>query len=398
MSPRQLGMLLRSADDGNTGAMVTLAEEIEERDPHFRSVIFTRKAVISQLRPEVEPASDEPRDLEIAEAVTALLTSPAAPGLFFDLLDAVSKGWSAVETIWTMGIERWEPARYEWLEPRHTVWDRESLSELRLRDGTPGGAKLWMDKWIVHTSKTKSGLPLRGGLARAAFAAFVAKAYTVGDLARFLEGYGMPLRLGKVGAALSQEDRDELLNSLRRLGSDGAAVIGPDEDVQFVEVDTGRGAEAFLGTARYWDDQVSKLVLGQAGTTDGNSGNYRQAEAYMGVRLDYARHDATHLAASTQRDLVAPFVRFNWGKAKVPRLQLPVPLPRDLSKITAAIAPLVDRGLPISHRQMYELLGMSAPAKGEPLMGPAATDAEGPSGDTPGETEPRSEPDDDPME
>ena len=57
LTPRGLARLLRDANDGDHTAYLTLAEEMEERDPHYAAVLGTHKQTISGLPVVVESAS-----------------------------------------------------------------------------------------------------------------------------------------------------------------------------------------------------------------------------------------------------------------------------------------------------------------------------------------------------
>jgi phage gp29-like protein len=60
LTPVGLARVLRSAAEGDHEAYLTLAEEMEERDPHYASVLGTRKRAVSGLPVVVEAASDDP--------------------------------------------------------------------------------------------------------------------------------------------------------------------------------------------------------------------------------------------------------------------------------------------------------------------------------------------------
>ena len=61
----------------------------------------------------------------------------------------------------------WQPT-YVWRDPRWFEFDRETLSDLRLRAADASqGMPLPPYKFIIHTPQLKTGLPVRNGLARA---------------------------------------------------------------------------------------------------------------------------------------------------------------------------------------------------------------------------------------
>ncbi len=93
ITPQRLAGLLRSVVDGNNPQdYMTLAEEIEERDLHYASVLRTRKLAVAALPPSVEAASDDAFDKKLADEVRQLMESDQIPELFFDLLDGLGKG------------------------------------------------------------------------------------------------------------------------------------------------------------------------------------------------------------------------------------------------------------------------------------------------------------------
>ena len=91
------------------------------------------------------------------------------------------------------------------VESEKKRWSQIAFDALRLRQGMDE-VDLPDYKFIVHFHKAKSGLPIRGGLARLAAWAYMFKNYTVKDWAIFCEAYGHPLRLGKYEATAKPED------------------------------------------------------------------------------------------------------------------------------------------------------------------------------------------------
>ena len=91
LNPRRLAGVLRQAAEGNALDYFILAEEMEERDLHYSSVLRTRKLTVAGIEPTVEAASDDARDIEMADAVRMMIERPQIPELLFDLLDGLGK-------------------------------------------------------------------------------------------------------------------------------------------------------------------------------------------------------------------------------------------------------------------------------------------------------------------
>lgn len=106
-TPR-LAWLLQAAADGDHYAYLTLAEEIEERDAHYASVLGTRKRAVSGIKPIIEPTSDRRQDKQMPAAVSTMLARPGIKRGIASLLDAIGKGFAVGEILWQTDAS-WEP-------------------------------------------------------------------------------------------------------------------------------------------------------------------------------------------------------------------------------------------------------------------------------------------------
>jgi phage gp29-like protein len=371
LTPQRLASLLRNAAQGDSNAYLTLAEEMEERDLHYGSVLHTRRLAVTGLECTVEAASDAKSDQALADEVRALVLAPAFNELLFDAMDALGKGFAACEILWDLSAQQWLPVAYPWRDPRLFLYERLQLRELRIADpAVPLGVPLPPFKFICHTPKVKSGIPLRGGLARFAAWAYLVKAYDVKDWLGFVEVFGMPLRLGKYHPGASEQDKDELLRAVANIGSDAAGIIPATMMIEFVQSQGGRGggSDVFEHLADWTDKQISKAVLGQTMTTDSGSSR-AQAEVHDQVRQDLMRADARQLAATLNRDLVKPYIDLNHGpQAAYPRLCLPVEAREDLAQLSDSLAKLVPLGLRVEQSVIRDKLGLPDPEEDAELL------------------------------
>lgn len=372
LTPQMLAGVIRAADEGEGHDLLALAEQMEERDPHYASVLGTRKRAVSGVEPVVTAASESAADKRIADAVRdAIAEHPDFSILVEELLDGLGKGYSVVEIDWETRASAWTPRKFIHRDPRFFRFDRETLRELRLlTDENPAdGEPLAPFKFIAHKPRLKTGIPLRGGLARLAAFTWICKAYTLKDWVGFIEVYGMPLRLGRYDASASAQDIEKLFEAVSMIGSDAAAVIPDSMRIEFQETGRGTGHEIFERLAKWADEQISKAILGQTMTVDSGS-SYAQAEVHNDVRLDIRKADAMQVSGTLQRDLVRPFVDLNFGRqAAYPILTLPVEDPEDVKVLAESVALLADRGLTFSAEEMRAKLGLRTPAEGEEKFG-----------------------------
>lgn len=372
LDPAKLRTILQNAATGDIAEYLVLAEEMEEKDLHYGSVLGTRKRAVSGVPCSVEAGADDDRGKEIADAVRNLVEAPEFDELVSDLLDALGKGFSVVEPIWEYQAEQLVPVRYEHRDPRWFTFDKVTGRKLLIREESGDGREIPAGKMIVHTPKLKSGIPIRGGLARLVAVAFMCKAYGQKDWMRYAELFGIPLRIGRYGQGAKPDDIAVLRRAVASLAADAAAVLPKEMMIEFQEIaDSAGGAELFERLVEWLDKQISKAVLGQTMTTDDGS-SQSQATVHNDVRLDILRSDAKQLAATLNRYLVRQFVDINYGpQEKYPRIVLQVSEPEDLKALAEALAPFIDRGLQVEQSAILDKFGLAAPAEAAQLLRPA---------------------------
>ncbi|WP_162906700.1 DUF935 domain-containing protein [Algihabitans albus] len=382
LTPRKLAQILREAEEGEPERYLDLAEAMEEKDLHYASVLGVRKRQVSQLPITVVPAGEEAEQLRQAEELEDWLEREELRDELIDILDATGKGFSLTEILWDTSERQWRPKGLEWRDPRWFRFDRTDGRTPLLRE-TTGDRPLTPFKYVFHCSKAKSGLPIRGGLARLAAWMYLFKSYTVKDWLAFMEVYGMPLRVGKYHAGATAEEKAVLLRAVRNIGADVGAIIPEGMMIDFVEA-VGKGATAndlYEKFGNWADTQVSKGVLGQNLTTQVEGGSFAAANVHNEVRGDIEGADARQLSATLNRDLVRPFIDLNYGPQKVyPRLKIGREEERDLRMLLAGAKALVPMGARISRKGMMQAFALpEAEDEEDQLTAPAPSDS-GPAG------------------
>ncbi|MGA9724814.1 MAG: DUF935 domain-containing protein [Candidatus Binatus sp.] len=408
LTPERLTGILQQAEFGDPYLYLELAEEIEEKDLHYLAVLTTRKNAAAQLDLIVRAASSSSEDQRAATMVREMLVDGPLQldSVLFDVLDAVGKGFSATEIMWDTSGREWFPAQLKWRDPRWFAFDWISGEEMLVRtlkgemipvesDASAtrpthfGGEGLYSSmrpgigiqpmtaplapfKFVTHFAKAKAGLPIRGGLARAAGWAYLFKNYVLKDWVTFTEVFGQPLRVGKYHPGASEQDKQALLNAVSRIGTDAAAIMPESMVIEFTEAHQSGSSEMYQSFCEYLDAQVSKAVLGQTLTTEmpSSGGSRAAAEVHEGVRRDILNADARRLAATLARDLVRPIVELNMGpQRRYPKIQLGLPDDGDVKVFAEIVAMLADRGLRIGQKTILDKLGIVEAGEGEPVLG-----------------------------
>lgn len=369
LTPLRLAGLLRAAEIGDATSYLELAEQMEEKDLHYSAVLGVRKRAIRALEVHVDPGDDSQAARDLADMTRDVLSSSAIRTTLIDIMDAIGKGYSVCEIVWQRDGKSLTIADLEWVDPRWFEFDQENGRHLYLRDND-GPQPLRPDSFVVHMARAKSGLPIRGGLARLATWAYLFKNFTVKDWSIFCEAYGHPLRLGRYDTAATPQDRQTLLRAVRQIGVDMAAIIPKSMEVEIVTAAATGAEKLYEGGARWWDEQISKGVLGQVATTDAIAGGHAVGKIHENVRDDIRDADAEQLAATLQRDIGGALRNVCFGGNRQIRL------PAIRFELDAGIDPkiLIDllrdrpRGLRIATADVYRAFNLRQPDDEEEIL------------------------------
>lgn len=368
LTPYRLGILLQEAETGDATAYLELAEQMEEKDLHYGAVMGVRKRAIRRLHLVVESGAEDQASEDAAELVRDALGSAAVKDDLVEMLDALGKGYSATEILWDLSGPKWTIANLKHRDPRWFRFDQTDGQTLLLR-GDTGDVPLPRFRFVDHRARLKSGLPIRSGLARLAAWAYVFKNYTLKDWAVFMEAYGHPLRIGKHGNQATADERATLLRAVRRLGTDMAAIMPKSMEVEIINGNVTGADKMFENSARYWDEQVSKAVLGQVSTTDAIAGGHAVGKVHNLVREDIRNADAEQLASTLMRDVAAPLTVLNFPAGTTPpTVRFEAQEERDPRLQLLAIKTFGPMGLKISEKLVRDTFGIREPEEGEALL------------------------------
>lgn len=373
LNPLRLASILREADAGDPVRYLELAETIEERDPHYLAVLGTRRRSVSQIEITVDAGSEDAEDEAIAQMVRDWIKRDELTDEVFDILDCIGKGYSFTEIIWEVSEGQWMPQRLEWRDPRWFRFARHDLKTPMMLGDTGQELPLPAMKFIQAQIKAKSGLALRSGLARVASWGWMFKMYSIRDWAIFRQTYGQPVRIGKFGPGATKEDKDTLFRAVANIAGDCAAIIPESMAIDFVEAgNLGSGHTVYKESADWFDQQISKAVLGQTATTDALTGGMGSGKEHREVQKDIETADARALAAILNRDLIRPWVQLNHGPRRVyPRLRIERVEQEDLKALADALGPMIDRGLEVEQASILTRFGLPAAKAGAKMLRPS---------------------------
>jgi phage gp29-like protein len=362
LTPGRLSAIFQAADLGEIREQIELYEEMEERDAHLASILQTRKVAVQGMRYRIVPYTNNTQDLKIADFVRTVLASLNFDQIILNILDALGKGYSVNEILWGVNDGQVVVDSIDWINPKRISFAQGEEPRLIEEQGL-AITELQPWKVIFHRCMLRSGSVVRAGLLRSVAWVYLFKNYALKDWNIFNEVFGMPLRLGKFDPTASPEDRESLFRAITSLGSDAAAIISKNTEIEFVETH-GRGGSQenpFGAMAEFCNREMSKAILGQTLTTDVSqaTGTYGAARVHHQVRRDIIQSDADSLSSTLRGQLMKPLVGFNFGwDRNLPNLQFYFEEDVDLKALSETYKNLNEMGVSIPQEHIAAVFGL----------------------------------------
>lgn len=378
--PRDLVAMLDAARVGDDQALQSYAETILERDAHTRALINARVAAVTGPDHVVEPASQDPADLEIAEVVREQLVDTYWWGATRrHLAWAPYYGYAVAELVWTPGEKYWDLCTYN-RPNRWFVWDADTGTQLYLRDHrqtvgplhrvTPG-IPIAPGKIVVHASQDKPGLPVRSGLVWPLSSLHVLSAFAIRSWADLAEKHGQPQLKGHVPTSAGYEAAAAFATALANFKRETSIKLPPGFDVEALDVMAGGHSDFHQNFLGYLDRLKSKLIRGQTMTSDDGS-SLSQAKVHKSVAQDQTLDEARKLDDTMSAQIIGQWcgVHFSPRPYGWPRVVTDIREAEDVESIGKAFRDVsqgLGRPLTVTMTELRRRLGFSEPEEGDEL-------------------------------
>ena len=378
LTPSKLASILDQAEQGDLLAQFDLYEDMEEKDGHIAAELGKRRRALLVDWSVVPPDNPTPAEKRNAELLAELVGEIADfEDVLFDVTDAIGKGFSCCEIEWHKPGKYWVPKTITHRPQSWFTVHRGYRQQLRLRSNTTVdgivGEPLQTFGWITHVHKAKSGYLERTAMFRQLVWPYLFKNYSVGDLAEFLEIYGIPVRIGKYPSGASEKEKMTLLRALVGIGHNAAGIIPAGMELDFLDAATG-DPKAFELMLNWCERTQSKVILGGTLTSgaDGKSSTNALGNVHNEVRKDLRDSDIRQVGSTITRDLLYPLALLNGlapdGMRRCPVFRLDVGETEDMAAYAEALPKLVDIGVQIPVQWAQEKLGIPQPEDGEPVL------------------------------
>lgn len=401
---------LLSAQDGLMRDLTDMSRETVALDPHLASVLYKRINSVASLPWECRPAEGPGVDPKKAQAYAdfcreQLLMVSGLRQAIVQLAWGLFDGRAALETHWVDRPDQYKPKSVEgmtldiryrigslaWIHPRRLCFDEDRNLYINDTGSGSGFSKTGVAlkglpfKFIQFTPQLYGDYPELEGLAPKCLYWSFFKRFGARERLVLLELFGKPWRIITVAedSDAGPEDLKQASDIADQMGSTATARMprGLNLDVESPDPKSGDLHEKVIETS---DKQISKLVLGQTGTTDaqpGALGGGMQALVMSNEQFVILNGDAAMISESIEDYLTDAIIELNFGREELinaPRFVLRAETTPD-KKIEAERMKLaLDMGLPIDIDEAYEVLGFKKPEPGAKVI--MMTDVPGPMG------------------
>lgn len=380
---------LRSAYRGSMRDLTDILRETVETDPHLGSILNKRFGAVSSLPWEVQPATgpgiDRDKALFYAEVVRAQLRNMKSfrsnlnqlAWALFDGRACLEMQWVELQRTFTMdgfAAPFMAVREMSWIHPRRLSFGPER--EIRINpegisvSGTfaPSGldVRTMPDKFVWWLPQLFCEYAEREGLGiRCMYWSFF-KRFAARERMMLTELFGKPWRIITVDeeSTAGAEDLDDADRIVDALGGSYTARLPRGTKLDVVSPGDNAG-QVHGDVIKESDQQNSKLVLGQTGTTDGVPAglNSNQANVMQDEQLGVLIRDA-HCLSEVCEGVTDRIIAVNYGEMEVthaPTFRLRADLPADRLAELKRLDGTLKAGLPVSRQEAYEVSGFSVP-------------------------------------
>jgi phage gp29-like protein len=370
IQPEDATLATRGAGKG-----LWLYDELE-RDGQVFATLQTRRLALIGRRWEVDPGDDSPAAARAAKMVQELLGTLGVERLAETLLDALLKGVAIAELIWEprdglvvpVEVKARDPRRFAFrakADPRGRIgYPLRLLTRRQPLDGEP----VPLRKFIVHRFGSRYDNPWGLGLGHRLFWPVFFKRQGVAFWLSGLEKFGQPTALGRYPNGTPEAEQKKLLAALQAIATDAGVAVPEGMVIELLEAKRAGTFDAYESLARYMDEDISKIILGQTLTSQvGSSGSRALGDVHNQVRLEITKGDADLLSATLNATLVPWIVQLNMPSAPPPRLWWDVSEADDLAAAAERDERLFGIGFRPTAQRIAEVYGEGY----EPVAPPA---------------------------
>ena len=348
-----------------------LYDEIE-RDAHVFGIYDTIKIGVSQTDWNIYPPYGMEKDAKSQKLADWVQTQLANLPMFLqdivELLDANAKGFATSEIIRDVNSKgEVIPVDIMNRPQRRCQFDANTRwLKIRTKRNPYYGEPVPAQKFIIHRNSQKYENPFGDALNQRLYWNWFFKHNIVRFYSQFLETSAGPIPYAKFKEAdgADEDFKTRLLSFVKNIRTGGYGIIPDSVELLWNEVKTtGAVSEAYDKALRFFDDQMTKCVLGEVLTTEGSAsgGSGARAGASESRMISKARIEraARMLADTLTHSLIKWMVEWNFPDVKdYPRFQFETTESVDQESISKVVLNLKNAGFTPTREWIEETFGL----------------------------------------
>jgi len=361
--------ILRS-ESGGKG--IELYEDLL-RDDQVGSNLQTRKLAVVGREWDVTPATDRREDRKIAAFVKEVLLACNYDDGRKTLLTGIVTGFKPAEVMWEYSEGQVWIKELVGKASRRFTFDLNRNLRLLTMGNMIDGEAVPPRKFVVYTNASDNGSPFGDGLGRLLYWPVWFKKHAIKFWMIFADKFGSPTAVGKYPPGTPSSQQDDLLSAIDAIQQESAIKIPNNVEIELLEATRSGSVNTYESLCTFMNAAISKVILGQTLTTEMSrgSGSYAASKTHNEIRADYAKADADSLSAALNSQLVRWITDYNFPDvARYPKVWIRTGEEKDLKALAERDKTLiVDMGVPVGARYIYDTYGIPEPEEGEELIG-----------------------------
>lgn len=346
-----------------------------DSDAVLSGLIETRITAVAGLDNRVDAASDEPRDLEIAEFIShAFARMGDFDEKLADILSACRTGFSVMEIIWGElifnGKEMLAPIELIPRRPERFRFDINYHLRLLTPNNRLAGEEVPNAKFIIHSFRPRYNNPYGTSLCRTVWWYWWFKHHAYKWWLQAAERGAVVTPVGTYPSHMNEEEQEPFRKSMKTfLGN--KYILKPEGttvDFPHIKIDPN----FCKNLTESCDEQMRSGILGSTlSTGTAESGTRALGQVHDKRLQERIEADAKALMATINAQLVHWMVLLNYPEPdKFPMWALNYNLPKDQKEMRENIKLGAEMGIPISVQWTAEALQIEVAKEGEDLIVP----------------------------
>ena len=370
-------------------------DHINRTDAEIAKCIFIRRLSVPATGCSILVEKETDISFEFHRLINQIFYDyiPNFNTFLFNVLSAFISGFSVHEIEWSkesfkyiktdkQGVEttintglKLIPINFIHRQPYSYIFDTDGNMRILTKSNIRTGEELNQSNYFIYSNQAEYGNPYGTSLiGQKLFYSYMEKRETKIYYDFFMKKYSIPFPIAKYSDVLNRKDIEEFNNAISNLEKANGIMLHKECDVQLHQVHQDSG-DFYKEKIDFINMEFNTAILGEAlgevnSSTTSSSNAFANVQAK--VRDDIRIADCQALENSINA-LIKTIISINYESGtytpdEIPYLQFDYKQKEDLKTKSEYIKNLVDTGLPITVKQIYDEFNIVTPEDGEKTL------------------------------